>query len=1185
MKRLAAILVLTVLVASRTVAQESYYQIPPDSNGKKIKTFLSGGIHTPISILYTTGGAEAGTVSSPLQVALASALPAGSSVIGAVTQSGSWTVGVSGPVAVTGTFWQATQPVSGSLGRSWTLGSGTDTVSASVTNWPATVAVTGTFWQTTQPVSGPLTDAQLRASAVPVSGTFWQATQPVSGTFWQSTQPVSAASLPLPSGAATETTLAAIKTDVDKIPSSPATDRATAAAPFSMRLSDGAAFYKATTPSDTQPVSAVSWPLPTGASTEATLAAIQGRLPSALGSGGGLQVECIAGCGGSGSGGGTSSTYGAAFPAAGTAAGFNDASGNMRGARVYDIDSGAGTEHAVGVVLRKTGNGGSTEIDPTQIRVLTSSDTVTTVPPANASTNVAQVNGTTIDTNSGSKSAGTVRVVLATDQPQLTNAMKVDGSATTQPVSGTVTANLGTLNGAATAANQTTGNSSLSSIDGKLATAKTADLDTGAGTDTVQLVGVALPKSGGAVAGGTSSDPIRIDPTGTTTQPISDSAGNTKLDTLHTDLTTSGGGAYVRQDSTATIAKESGGNLASIKTNSDTLAGAVTSSKVQTNTAQMGGASVATADYDSGAGTVTTPMVGISLPASGGPVAGGTSSNPVRTDPTGTTTQPVSIASAVPITDNSGSLTVDAPVGTPVFVRLSDGASPISTLPVSLAAAVATNADGTTGSAVPSKGLLVQGSDGTNARNISTTTAGVVKVDLSATAANGTAVKVDGSAVTQPANVSQINGVTPLMGNGVTGTGSQRVTIASDNSDLPFKAATVTATTGTFTNATQTNSVTTGDITGYPFVVVTITGTYGTATAVFEISDDGGTTWYAALGTRSDSATSELGYTSLSNTSRMWDIGVAGTNKFRVRSTAVASGTVNVRITPTNVPIEPAPTVTLAASSATIGALSANQSVNVAQVAGTTTDTNSGNKSAGTIRVVLATDQPALSTAMPTSVADGSLTTLGTKADAKSTATDTTAVSAMSVLKQISASVQAPPSQPVTNAGTFAVQAASAGDVAHDTADSGNPVKVGGQARTTLPTAVADADRANLTVDKFGRTIVQNSIRALRSVQKTTITSSTTETTIVTAGGAGVFLDLYGLILTNTSATATKVTIKDATAGTTRAIFQVPAGETRGYMLPAGDGIPQATANNNWTATCGTSVASLEVTALYVQEK
>jgi len=48
---------------------------------------------------------------------------------------------------------------------------------------------------------------------------------------------------------------------------------------------------------------------------------------------------------------------------------------------------------------------------------------------------------------------------------------------------------------------------------------------------------------------------------------------------------------------------------------------------------------------------------------------------------------PVSLASVPvhPVTDGGLSLTVDAPVGTPVFVRLSDGASAIATLPVSLA--------------------------------------------------------------------------------------------------------------------------------------------------------------------------------------------------------------------------------------------------------------------------------------------------------------------------------------------------------------------------------------------------------------------------------------------------------------------------------------------------------------------
>ncbi len=52
----------------------------------------------------------------------------------------------------------------------------------------------------------------------------------------------------------------------------------------------------------------------------------------------------------------------------------------------------------------------------------------------------------------------------------------------------------------------------------------------------------------------------------------------------------------------------------------------------------------------------------------------GIATAPVRTDPTGTTAQP--------ITDNSGTITVDAPVGTPVFVRLSDGAAAITALPI-----------------------------------------------------------------------------------------------------------------------------------------------------------------------------------------------------------------------------------------------------------------------------------------------------------------------------------------------------------------------------------------------------------------------------------------------------------------------------------------------------------------------
>jgi hypothetical protein len=55
-------------------------------------------------------------------------------------------------------------------------------------------------------------------------------------------------------------------------------------------------------------------------------------------------------------------------------------------------------------------------------------------------------------------------------------------------------------------------------------------------------------------------------------------------------------------------------------------------------------------------------------------------------------------------------------------------------------------------------------------------------------------------------NEAQINGVTPLMGNGVTGTGSQRVTIASDNTAFSVNAATQGAVNITLTDCSGTIS-------------------------------------------------------------------------------------------------------------------------------------------------------------------------------------------------------------------------------------------------------------------------------------------------------------------------------------------------------------------------------------------
>lgn len=163
---------------------------------------------------------------------------------------------------------------------------------------------------------------------------------------------------------------------------------------------------------------------------------------------------------------------------------------------------------------------------------------------------------------------------------------------------------------------------------------------------------------------------------------------------------------------------------------------------------------------------------------------------------------------------------------------------------------------------------------------------------------------------------------------GSSGGASQNVNIAGVNGAAPSLTnpiwtafAEAGDTTGTFTNATQTTSVTANNGDGYGTALVSINGTYGTATAVFEVSDDNGTTWYPAIATRSDNTASETGYTTLTNTNRQWQIALGGNDSVRVRSTAVASGTVNVRI---SVVAQP-------------NAVTVNGSVNATLPSGTTT--------------------------------------------------------------------------------------------------------------------------------------------------------------------------------------------------------------------------------------------------------
>ncbi len=157
------------------------------------------------------------------------------------------TAAISGSVAVTGpltdTQLRATAlPISGTVTANTGLTQPLTDTQLRATALPVSgnVGVTGSVEITNDsgnaiPISGtvtantgltqPLTDTQLRATALPVSGTFFQTTQPVSiasavavtGSFYQATQPISATVLPLPADAATQTTLAALKSVADTI--------------------------------------------------------------------------------------------------------------------------------------------------------------------------------------------------------------------------------------------------------------------------------------------------------------------------------------------------------------------------------------------------------------------------------------------------------------------------------------------------------------------------------------------------------------------------------------------------------------------------------------------------------------------------------------------------------------------------------------------------------------------------------------------------------------------------------------------------------------------------------------------------------------------------------------------------------------------------------------------------------
>jgi hypothetical protein len=248
---------------------------PSSQNVVVTSSALPTGAST--SALQTTGNSSLSSIDSKTP-ALGQALMAASSPV--VIASNQSAIPVSGTVAVTG-------PLAVTQSGAWNVGlnAGTNAIgSITNTSFIATQA-TGTNLHTvvdsgtvsisgSVAVTGPLTDTQLRATPVPISGTVTANIGTTNGLALDTsvnsllkpastlaavttlgsitnTVNVAAASLPLPTGAATETTLSALNT---KVP--------TGLTVTSTRLLvDGSGV--------TQPISAASLPLPTGAATAA----------------------------------------------------------------------------------------------------------------------------------------------------------------------------------------------------------------------------------------------------------------------------------------------------------------------------------------------------------------------------------------------------------------------------------------------------------------------------------------------------------------------------------------------------------------------------------------------------------------------------------------------------------------------------------------------------------------------------------------------------------------------------------------------------------------------------------------------------------------------------------------------------------------------------------------------------
>ncbi|NBR00662.1 MAG: hypothetical protein EBT79_09075 [Actinobacteria bacterium] len=172
----------------------------------------------------------------------------------------------------------------------------------------------------------------------------------------------------------------------------------------------------------------------------------------------------------------------------------------------------------------------------------------------------------------------------------------------------------------------------------------------------------------------------------------------------------------------------------------------------------------------------------------------------------------------------------------------------------------------------------------------------------------------------------------------------------------------------------------------------------------------------------------------------------------------------------------------------------------------------------------------------------------GTSLDAEELTVSSTTVKRerMQVTGTTAAAIQA-----VTNADPSATEYGSAvrlvGQVAHDAADIGSPVKIGGKAVYNETTSPAAGDRVDAWFNTNGAMFVHSypwlgsrmrvvSDGTIRGVSRTNValTSVTTVQSLLGAAGSGLYNYVIGMMLTSSAASGTVLTIETVTGTQTR---------------------------------------------------